>query len=93
MSRKRVDKISQVDHTVVLLRPDYIATVFGIDVYVAHVTVQDSINSWALAVAAAQKEVFEADTTDGLEPEAPEDYKLCVMFEGHQNPKLFGEMF
>lgn len=76
-------------YTVVLLRPDYIeadGTMYGQDIYVAHV----SGNTFYEAIAAAQKEVFKADKRDGYEPDSPEDYALCVLFAEHINPLLLG---
>lgn len=77
------------NYTVVLLRPDYLCDAtgeaYGQDIYVAHVTGIDARQ----AIAAAKQQVFEADTRDKLEPNAPNDYALCVMFEGHHHPILF----
>ena len=79
-----------MNYTVVLLRPDYLneitETEYGQDIYVALVDADTTL----LAVRDAQREVFVADKKEGLKPESPEDYKLCVLFGGHQNPKLFG---
>lgn len=74
--------------TVVLLRPDYIADNCGQDVYVGLVDVAD--NDCKLALAAAQKEVFKADKKDGYGPGHTTDYALCVMFQGHADPCMFG---
>lgn len=76
----------QHDYTVVLLRPDYLADDFGTDIYVAQV---DAANE-SDAVSAAQQEAFASDTKDEMEPNAPDDYALCVLFEGRHDPKLFG---
>lgn len=76
--------------TVVLLRPPYMSkrteTPYGKDIYVANVMAEDSVG----AVNAAQAEVFIADTKDKLKPFLREEYELCVLFEGHHEPKLFG---
>lgn len=79
------------DYTVVLLRPDYIANSavgegHGLDIYVAAVKA-DSLKA---AEKLAQKQVFKADKKDELEPRSPDDYALCVMFEGHPKVALFG---
>lgn len=81
-------------YTVVLLRPKYITAstgeVFGQDIYVAFVEAATP----EAALLKAQAEVFEADTENWLRPRKAEDYKLCVMFEGHHKPKRFGwQMF
>jgi hypothetical protein len=77
-------------YTVVLLRPEYLGDItqeqYGQDIYVALVTAANIGG----AIEAAQQEVFAADTLDGLAPVDAEDYKLCVMFEGHQDPMCFG---
>ena len=58
----------------------------GHDIYVALVESESSIT----AVKKAQAEVFHIDKEDGLSPKNQADYKLCVLFDGHHNPKLFG---
>jgi|GEM_PF-1813505 len=78
-------------YTVVLLRPDYIANSangagHGIDTYIVEVEAE-SINN---ALLVAQKEVFSSDKKEKLEPNSPDDYALCVMFEGHPRIVLFG---
>lgn len=73
-------------YTVVLLRPDYMTSNYGQDVYVAKVRAP----THRAALVAAQDEVFDVDSKQGLEPDDPQDYALCVMFEGHLNPCLFG---
>lgn len=86
-------------YTVILLRPRYLTKdgdddllglktdePYGTDIYVGHVTA----TGYLRAIRVAQEEVFYADTKDGLRPRAAEDYALCVMFEGHQQPKLYG---
>lgn len=81
-------------YTVVLLRPDYLASDdqggFGQDVYAAHV---ETISS-ASALAKAQGEAADAayvDASDGPEQSpSPEDYALVVMFDGHHEPTMFG---
>lgn len=78
-------------YTVVLLRPEYLCLTtddadYGRNIYVALVLSKDEYH----AVKVAQKEVFEADKRDGLDPEKLEDYLLCVLFANHQEVKLFG---
>lgn len=77
-------------YTVVLLRPEYLGEFtteqYGQDIYVAQVTA----SSVGAALRAAQKEVFAADTRDGLAPVSREDYKLCVLFDEHCDPRAFG---
>lgn len=81
------------DYTVVLLRPVYLnfdtGEKFGQDIYVAMV----SATSPEDAVKVAQTEVFKADKKDGMKPRNMLDYILCVMFEGHHQPKRFGWQF
>lgn len=72
-------------YTVVLVRPDYITDEFGRDVYVAHVHARDEYH----AIKVAQREVFRADKKDKMEPNAPEDYALTVLFEGIQEVSLW----
>ena len=76
--------------TVILLRPDYLASDdaggFGQDVYVAFVEAEHAM----AAVVPAQREVFVADTTDELEPESQDDYALVVVLPGHVKPALWG---
>jgi len=77
------------EFTVVLLRPDYMINDIpqGQDVYVAHVVAEDE----SQALKFGQKEVAKADAEDADGEEAPyDDYALCVMFEGHHEPVLFG---
>lgn len=80
-------------YTVVLLRPDYLGEVtqeqYGQDIYVALVMA----SSVGHAIKAAQQEVFAVDTKDALAPVSAEDYKLCVLFEGHHDPRAFGWQF
>lgn len=73
-------------YTVVLLRPDYMTDMYGQDVYVAHVNAPTTLH----AVQTAQEQAFDADAKDDAHPDDPEDYALCVMFEGHLNTTLFG---
>lgn len=76
--------------TVVLLRPEYLTKItkekYGLDIYVALVTVSEQSH----ALAAAQCEVFRCDCADGLKPKNVGDYKLCVMFAGHQEALRYG---
>ena len=65
---------------------DYLADDFGTDIYVAQVGAANESD----AVSAAQHEAFDSDTKDEMEPNAPDDYALCVLFEGRHDPKLFG---
>lgn len=80
-------------YTVVLLRPDYLGEVtqeqYGQDIYVALVMA----GSVGQAIKAAQQEVFAVDTKDALAPVYAEDYELCVLFEGHHDPRAFGWQF
>ena len=71
-----------LDWTVVLFRPVEEKN----DIYVAHVMAEGCY----AAVTAAQMQVFVADTTDGCAPATPEQYKLCIVFEGTQQPRLYG---
>lgn len=76
-------------YTIILLRPAYLCddhTPYGKNIYVAQVSGSDYHD----ALMAAQLGVYMADTKDGLEVESPGDYALCVLFEGHHDPKLFG---
>lgn len=77
------------DYTVVLLRPDYMhettQTAPGQDIYVAFVTAEGG----SAAVRAAREQVFTADAED-MEPRSIDDYTFVVMFDGHQEPRLFG---
>jgi hypothetical protein len=77
------------DFTVVLLRPDYLhdttQTAPGQDIYVAFVAAE----GYREAVKAAREQAFKADTED-MEPRALDDYTFVVMFDGHQEPRLFG---
>lgn len=81
------------DYTVVLLRPVYLNLEtdekYGQDIYVALVSATSPEDS----LRVAQKEVFKADKKDGMHPRNELDYKLCVMFEGHHQPKRFGWQF
>ena len=74
--------------TVILLRPDYLAADgrFGQDVYVAFVEAENAV----VAVVPAQREVFEADTADELDPESRDDYALVLVLPGHVKPELWG---
>lgn len=83
--------------TVVLLRCQRLNELteeeYGKDIYVAHVTAP----SYVLALKEARRQVHKADRDDmgekmdriGIEPNE-HCYPLCVMFEGYQEPKLFG---
>lgn len=77
-------------YTVVLLRPEYLSEitdeVYGQDIYVALVKATTS----EAAILAAQAEAFKADKTILMRPQKSEDYKLCVLFEGHHEPRRFG---
>lgn len=74
-------------YTVVLLRPDYMAEEYGTYIYIANaITAEDPCQ----AVEMAQREVYLADMIDEMEPQDEKDYALCVLFEGHHEPKLFG---
>ena len=73
-------------YTVVLCRPDYMTSNYGQDIYVAKVRAR----THRAALAAAQDEVFNLDRKQGMKPKDPQDYVLCIMFEGHPKPCLFG---
>lgn len=77
-------------YTVVLLRPEYLCEhtgeEYGLDAYVARV----SAENYMKALNAAQAEVMEADKKDKLKPLKPEDYKMCVIFNGHHTPVAHG---
>lgn len=76
------------NYTVLLLRPDYVNVdvPYGQDVYAALVRAE----SVKEAIARGQAEVFEADTSDGLEPCEPEDYAVVAVFKGFHTPKVWG---
>jgi hypothetical protein len=78
------------NYTVVLMRPDYATSDFGQDCYVALVEAEDEYR----AVKVGQKEVWEVDNDDHKGEEypggSPEDYYALLVFEGHQDVKLFG---
>lgn len=77
-------------YTVVVLRPAYICDKtgedFGKDTYVALVEADGT----RAAVELAQAEAFARDQRTELEPRRPQDYSLCIMFEGHHEPTLYG---
>ena len=89
------------DYTVVLLRPKYLCNEesYGLDIYVAS---RIKASGTADALKRARNEVFKADKKGGAHKGLFEDcydrrikpvvenYKLCVMFEGHHDPVLFG---
>lgn len=79
-------------YTVILLYPDYLcdAVPYGQEVYVAAGVKADD---QAGAVQAARLEAFRAckeDEDPGNRPISPDDFALCVMFEGKHDPVLFG---
>ena len=58
---------------------------YGQDIYVATVK---AIDEYA-AVIIAQNEVYQCELKDKIAKNiVSTDYKLCVVFEGHQNVKL-----
>src|SRR3954462_6686242 len=73
--------------TVVLLRPEYVTEEFGTDVYVA--MLPDAKDEYD-AVDLAGLGVLKAEKKDKMIPRRPEDYKMVLVFEGIQNPNLFG---
>ena len=77
-------------YTVVLLRPEYLGEAteedYGQDIYVALLEAENMVG----AVELAQIEASLADKKEGLKPQSPADYKLCVLFQGHSAPALFG---
>jgi len=77
--------------TIVLLRPDYLASNYGIDIdtYTAHVEATTPKN----AVREARFEVMEADKRGGAGPMSLEDYAVVLSFEGHLEPVVWGESF
>lgn len=68
-------------YTVLLLRPDCIASDFGHDTYLAHVTA----GSVEAAMRNARVEASNADG-EGMEPEDsnPNDYYVLFVCRGHQ---------
>lgn len=63
--------------TVVLLRPDYIADVYGHDIFSDYVMAYGPED----AIERARKHVVKAD---GEEPESAGDYHALVVYEGYQ---------
>lgn len=83
-------------YTVVLLRPGYMCTEdcrYGLNIYVAWIKKAESAKQ---AIKLAQQEVYKADkanyASEGCEvkPKLPDDYELCVLFNGTHRPELFG---
>jgi len=73
--------------TVVLMRPDYRADPYGQDCYVARV---EAVNAYR-AREEAQKEAWKYDNKDlGETSGFSDDYHSLLVFEGHQEVKLFG---
>ena len=81
---------SEHPFTVVLLRPEYLGEfteeAYGQDIYVAFAVA----NTVGASIKAAQQDAFDSDTRVGFAPVGPEDYRLCVLFEGHHDPRMFG---
>lgn|SRR5574340_1175610 len=86
-------RVDMKEFTVVLLRPEYLysdtKTPYGLDVYVANIEVPDFFTIDQI-IETAQIEVYQADEKDGMVVMNHKHYKLCVMFEGKHEPKLFG---
>ncbi len=82
--------MSEQKFTVILLRPDYLASDdvggYGHDVYIAHV----NANSARRAGALGQSEVFGVDIADELEPNDADDYAVLAVFPGHIQPVVWG---
>lgn len=78
-------------YTVVLLKPDYMCrdVPYGQEIYIANMIMAEGAKA---AFKAAQAEAFAADTENGDDPQRPDDYALCVVFEGHCGPRMFGWM-
>lgn len=76
--------------TVVLLRPDYMCddVPYGQDTYIGFV----EANTIENAIKRARNEVLIADRQcDNAAPHTkPTDYAVNLVFEGHQQPRLFG---
>ncbi len=75
-------------YTIVLLRPDYIASSYGQDIYIAHVNAPDP----QVALRLARVQARDADAADdriGL-GDNPDDYALCVTFAGHNTAIALG---
>ena len=79
-------------YTVVLLRPHYLCNrvdgeKYGTNIYVAtRIVAANTVD----AVRMAKAEVYSRDRKEIPKPHAPSDYELCVAFEGHHDPVLFG---
>lgn len=77
-------------YTVVLLRPEYMCNStnekYGQNIYVAHVYAANEQQ----AVDEARIQTFNADKAYRAGCENKDDYKLCILFEGYQIPRLFG---
>lgn len=76
------------NYTVLLLRPDYIADVFGHDTYLAHVVA----NGVELAMAAGQEEAAFADVEEGCEV-TPDDYHVLFTTIGHHEDLSVGSTY
>lgn len=80
-------------YTVVLLTPEYLCTDgngYGQEIYVALCYGDSTVD----AVRNAKREAYDAHLKDFYEggpprPRSLQDYRLCVMFEGHHDVKLF----
>ena len=76
--------------TVVLKRPDYMnEDDDSANPYLALISV-DEVTPFTKLVQLARKEVFKADTKDGLDPQSTDDYALLFVLSGHHTPLMWG---
>lgn len=68
-------------YTVLLLRPDYIASQYGEDTYLAHVEAETVVQ----AMASAQIEAWDADNEGEKDGDSADhcDYNVLFTTEGH----------
>lgn len=69
-------------YTVVLLRPEYLAHPYGLDIYTAHVCARDADD----AIVKAQNEAFTVDLKESVIAESPQDYAMLLVFDSHCTP-------
>lgn len=70
-------------YTVVLLRPEVISDDYPIDTYTAHVEAANIKE----AIREAQIQVFKGEE---VKPRSTDEYKMLLVFRGHQEPIAFG---
>lgn len=70
-------------YTVVLLRPEVISDDYPIDTYTAYVE-ETGIKE---AIRAAQIQAFKSEE---VKPRSKDEYKMLLVFKGHQEPIAFG---